>query len=64
MRSVAKYDWRRSFIGRDQGGDTLDEELDRLGREWGDGGDIASMAPSLVIDESARDAWRRAPAPP
>ena len=38
----ARYDWRRSFIGRYWGGDTVDEALDRLEREWGDGGDLAA----------------------
>lgn len=58
--AFAKYDWRRSFIGRYWGGDSIDEALDRLEREWGDGGDLASMAPSLAHDESAREAWGRA----
>ena len=56
----ARYDWRRSFIGRYWGGDTVDDALDRLEREWGDGGDLAAMAPSLAEDESARRAWGRA----
>src|SRR6186713_204816 len=36
----ARYDWRQSFIGRYWGGDTVDDALDRLEREWGDGGDL------------------------
>jgi pimeloyl-ACP methyl ester carboxylesterase len=56
----ARYDWRRSFIGRYWGGDTVDEALDRLEREWGDGGDLAAMAPSVGGDEAARRAWGRA----
>jgi pimeloyl-ACP methyl ester carboxylesterase len=56
----ARYDWRRSFIGRYWGGDTVDEALDRLEREWGDGGDLAAMAPSLARDAGARRAWGRA----
>jgi pimeloyl-ACP methyl ester carboxylesterase len=56
----AHYDWRRSFIGRYWGGDTVDEALDRLEREWGDGGDLAAMAPSLARDDAARRAWGRA----
>jgi pimeloyl-ACP methyl ester carboxylesterase len=56
----ARYDWRRSFIGRYWGGDTVDEALDRLEREWGDGGDLAAMAPSLAGDDAARRAWGRA----
>jgi len=56
----AYYDWRRSFIGRYWGGDTVDEALDRLEREWGDGGDLAAMAPSLAGDDAARRAWGRA----
>ena len=56
----ARYDWRRSFIGRYWGGDTVDEALDRLEREWGDGGDVAAMAPSLAGDDAARRAWGRA----
>jgi pimeloyl-ACP methyl ester carboxylesterase len=56
----ARYDWRRSFIGRYWGGETVDDALDRLEREWGDGGDLAAMAPSLAGDEAARRAWGRA----
>jgi len=56
----AHYDWRRSFIGRYWGGATVDDALDRLEREWGDGGDLAAMAPSLAGDEAARRAWGRA----
>ena len=56
----ARYDWRRSFIGRYWGGDTVDDALDRLEREWGDGGDLAAMAPSVAGDEAARRAWGRA----
>jgi pimeloyl-ACP methyl ester carboxylesterase len=56
----ARYDWRRSFIGRYWGGATVDDALDRLEREWGDGGDLAAMAPSLAGDEAARRAWGRA----
>ena len=56
----ARYDWRRSFIGRYWGGETVDDALDRLEREWGDGGDLAAMAPSLAEDEAARRAWGRA----
>ena len=56
----AHYDWRRSFIGRYWGGDTVDAALDRLEREWGDGGDLAAMAPSLAGDDAARRAWGRA----
>ena len=56
----ARYDWRRSFIGRYWGGKTVDEALDRLEREWGDGGDLAAMAPSLAGDDAARRAWGRA----
>jgi pimeloyl-ACP methyl ester carboxylesterase len=56
----ARYDWRRSFIGRYWGGDTVDHALDRLEREWGDGGDLAAMAPSLAGDDAARRAWGRA----
>ena len=56
----AYYDWRRSFIGRYWGGDTVDDALDRLEREWGDGGDLAAMAPSLAGDDAARRAWGRA----
>ncbi len=56
----ARYDWRRSFIGRYWGGETVDDALDRLEREWGDGGDLAAMAPSLAGDEAARREWGRA----
>ena len=56
----ARYDWRRSFIGRYWGGATVDDALDRLEREWGDGGDLAAMAPSLAGDDAARRAWGRA----
>jgi pimeloyl-ACP methyl ester carboxylesterase len=56
----ARYDWRRSFIGRYWGGETVDDALDRLEREWGDGGDLAAMAPSLAGDDAARRAWGRA----
>ena len=56
----ARYDWRRSFIGRYWGGETVDDALDRLEREWGDGGDLAAMAPSLAEDDAARRAWGRA----
>jgi pimeloyl-ACP methyl ester carboxylesterase len=56
----ARYDWRLGFIGRYWGGDTVDDALDRLEREWGDGGDLAAMAPSLAGDEAARRAWGRA----
>ena len=56
----AHYDWRQSFIGRYWGGDTVDDALDRLEREWGDGGDLAAMAPSVAGDEAARRAWGRA----
>ncbi|MDA0160895.1 alpha/beta fold hydrolase [Solirubrobacter ginsenosidimutans] len=56
----AHYDWRRSFIGRYWGGDTVDDALDRLEREWGDGGDLAAMAPSVAGDDAARRAWGRA----
>ena len=56
----ARYDWRRSFIGRYWGGDTVDDALDRLEREWGDGGDLAAMAPSVAGDDAARRAWGRA----
>jgi pimeloyl-ACP methyl ester carboxylesterase len=56
----ARYDWRLGFIGRYWGGDTVDEALDRLEREWGDGGDLAAMAPSLAGDDAARRAWGRA----
>ncbi len=56
----ARYDWRRSFIGRYWGGETVDAALDRLEREWGDGGDLVAMAPSLAGDEAARRAWGRA----
>ena len=56
----AHYDWRRSFIGRYWGGATVDDALDRLEREWGDGGDLAAMAPSLSGDDAARRAWGRA----
>ena len=56
----AHYDWRRSFIGRYWGGETVDAALDRLEREWGDGGDLAAMAPSLAGDDAARRAWGRA----
>jgi hypothetical protein len=56
----ARYDWRRSFIGRYWGGETVDDALDRLEREWGDGGDLAAMAPSIAGDEPARRAWGRA----
>jgi pimeloyl-ACP methyl ester carboxylesterase len=56
----ARYDWRRSFIGRYWGGQTVDDALDRLEREWGDGGDLAAMAPSLAGDDAARRAWGRA----
>jgi pimeloyl-ACP methyl ester carboxylesterase len=56
----AHYDWRRSFIGRYWGGNTVDEALDRLEREWGDGGDLAAMAPSVAADDAARRAWGRA----
>jgi pimeloyl-ACP methyl ester carboxylesterase len=56
----ARYDWRRSFIGRYWGGETVDDALDRLEREWGDGGDLAAMAPSLSGDDAARRAWGRA----
>jgi pimeloyl-ACP methyl ester carboxylesterase len=56
----ARYDWRRSFIGRYWGGKTVDEALDRLEREWGDGGDLAAMAPSVAGDDAARRAWGRA----
>jgi pimeloyl-ACP methyl ester carboxylesterase len=56
----AHYDWRLGFIGRYWGGDTVDEALDRLEREWGDGGDLAAMAPSLAGDDAARRAWGRA----
>ena len=55
----AHYDWRRSFIGRYWGGETVDDALDRLEREWGDGGDLAAMAPSLAGDDAARRAWGR-----
>jgi pimeloyl-ACP methyl ester carboxylesterase len=56
----ARYDWRRSFIGRYWGGETVDAALDRLEREWGDGGDLVAMAPSLADDDVARRAWGRA----
>ena len=56
----ARYDWRRSFIGRYWGGATVEDALDRLEREWGDGGDLAAMAPSLAGDDAARRAWGRA----
>lgn len=56
----ARYDWRLGFIGRYWGGDTVDDALDRLEREWGDGGDLAAMAPSVAGDEAARRAWGRA----
>ena len=56
----AHYDWRRSFIGRYWGGDTVDGALDRLEREWGDGGDLAAMAPSVAGDDAAIRAWGRA----
>ena len=56
----ARYDWRRGFIGRYWGGDTVDDALDRLEREWGDGGDLAAMAPSVAGDDGARRAWGRA----
>jgi pimeloyl-ACP methyl ester carboxylesterase len=56
----ARYDWRQSFIGRYWGGDTVDAALDRLEREWGDGGDLAAMAPSVAGDAAARRAWGRA----
>ena len=56
----AHYDWRLGFIGRYWGGDTVDDALDRLEREWGDGGDLAAMAPSVAGDEAARRAWGRA----
>ncbi len=56
----ARYDWRRSFIGRYWGGETVDAALDRLEREWGDGGDLAAMAPSVAGDDAARRAWGRA----
>ena len=56
----AHYDWRRSFIGRYWGGNTVDDALDRLEREWGDGGDLAAMAPSVAGDDAARRAWGRA----
>jgi pimeloyl-ACP methyl ester carboxylesterase len=56
----ARYDWRRGFIGRYWGGETVDDALDRLEREWGDGGDLAAMAPSLAGDDAARRAWGRA----
>jgi pimeloyl-ACP methyl ester carboxylesterase len=56
----ARYDWRLGFIGRYWGGDTVDDALDRLEREWGDGGDLAAMAPSLAGDDAARRAWGRA----
>jgi pimeloyl-ACP methyl ester carboxylesterase len=56
----ARYDWRRSFIGRYWGGATLEDALDRLEREWGDGGDLAAMAPLLAGDDAARRAWGRA----
>jgi pimeloyl-ACP methyl ester carboxylesterase len=56
----ARYDWRRGFIGRYWGGKTVDDALDRLEREWGDGGDLAAMAPSLAGDDAARRAWGRA----
>ena len=55
----AKYDWRRSFIGR-YWGDTVEGALARLEREWGDGRDLAAMAPSLAEDEEARRSWGRA----
>jgi hypothetical protein len=38
----------------------VDDALDRLEREWGDGGDLAAMAPSLAGDDAARRAWGRA----
>ena len=64
----AHYDWRRSFIGRYWGGNTVDEALDRLEREWGDGGDLAAMAPSVAADDArrgvpggGRNAWPRRP---
>ena len=56
----ARYDWRQGFIGRYWGGDTVDDALDRLEREWGDGGDLAAMAPSVAGDDAARRAWGRA----
>ena len=56
----ARYDWRRGFIGQYWGGATVDDALDRLEREWGDGGDLAAMAPSLAADDAARRAWGRA----
>jgi pimeloyl-ACP methyl ester carboxylesterase/class 3 adenylate cyclase len=56
----ARYDWRLSFIGRYWGGETVDDALDRLEREWGDGGDLAAMAPSVAADGAARRAWGRA----
>jgi len=56
----AHYDWRQSFIGRYWGGATVDDALDRLEREWGDGGDLAAMAPSVAGDDAARRAWGRA----
>jgi class 3 adenylate cyclase len=56
----ARYDWRLGFIGRYWGGDTVDDALDRLEREWGDGGDLAAMAPSVADDDAARRAWGRA----
>jgi pimeloyl-ACP methyl ester carboxylesterase len=56
----AHYDWRLSFIGRYWGGATVDDALDRLEREWGDGGDLAAMAPSVAGDDAARRAWGRA----
>ena len=52
----ARYDWRLSFIGRYWGGTTVDDALDRLEREWGDGGDLAAMAPSMAGDDAARRA--------
>jgi pimeloyl-ACP methyl ester carboxylesterase/class 3 adenylate cyclase len=56
----ARYDWRQGFIGRYWGGDTVEDALDRLEREWGDGGDLAAMAPSVAGDDAARRAWGRA----
>ena len=61
----ARYDWRRSFIGRYWGGETVDDALDRLEREWGDGGDLAAMAPRSPrttrrgAHGGGRSAWRR-----
>ena len=66
----ARYDWRRSFIGRYWGGETVDDALDRLEREW-------AMAATWwrwphrspgttrrAVRGDGRSAWRRRPPPP